>query len=65
MVVEDVRQVGDAVAAFAGPLACGFKFVPQEVADGLGAVLVAAGFDQGVEFAGQFVVERDGDSFHV
>ena len=64
MMVEHVRKIGDAIARFCCALACNFHFAPQQIADGLRAVLVATYFSEAVKFPGKVFVKRDGDAFH-
>jgi hypothetical protein len=68
VVVVDVGQVGDAMAAAPGGgflLARRLQVFAQQVAHRLRAVAVAALLDQGVELLRQRLVERDGDAFHI
>ena len=64
VVVVDVGEVGDAVRLGIRVLAQPVKVRPQDVANRLGSVAVAAALDQRVEFVSQLVVERNREAFH-
>ena len=63
-VVVDVDQGGDAVALGVERLAGLADAGARQVADRLGAVLVAAGGDDAVELGHQLVIDGDGHALH-
>ena len=65
IVIEDVGQAADAIGGGSGFQPFAFQFFPDDVANSLGPVQIAFSGHELVKLGEQFVVERDGDSFHL
>jgi len=64
IVVEDVGEVGDAMAGLRRSLAIPLKKTANQITDGFRAILLTAPCNQGVKFSSQLVVETDRETFH-